>query len=279
MQTSGVTEAFFLEARDGQRFCLYYPAAGAARGAVLYIHPFAEEMNKSRRMAALQARALAASGYAVLQIDLLGCGDSAGDFADARWDSWKQDLALAQQWLSERVPGPLYLWGLRLGALLACDYAQTATVAGLLLWQPVQNGKQFMTQFLRLKVASAMIVETKDSQSAGAGPSTNSLRAQLAAGEALEVAGYTLAPALVAAIDGADLAALTPPKAPVHWFEVVPAPDRPLPPVAARQVQAWRTAGVTLNERLVAGQAFWTTQEIMECAELLQATTEALAVP
>ncbi len=73
-------EAFFLpvaNAQHSQRFCLFHPAQGRASGApLLYLHPFAEEMNKSRRMAALQSRALAEHGYAVLQIDLLGCGDS-----------------------------------------------------------------------------------------------------------------------------------------------------------------------------------------------------------
>jgi len=42
-------------------------------------------MNKSRRMVALQARALAGRGFAVLQMDALGCGDSAGDMQDATW--------------------------------------------------------------------------------------------------------------------------------------------------------------------------------------------------
>jgi alpha/beta superfamily hydrolase len=40
-------------------------------------------MNKARRMAALQARALAALGYGVLLLDLHGCGDSSGDFGDS----------------------------------------------------------------------------------------------------------------------------------------------------------------------------------------------------
>ena len=53
-------------------------------------------MNKSRRMAALQARAFAEMGFGVLQIDLFGCGDSSGDFSDARWDIWKQDLIACQ---------------------------------------------------------------------------------------------------------------------------------------------------------------------------------------
>ncbi|MDO9450700.1 MAG: hypothetical protein Q7J21_09460, partial [Rugosibacter sp.] len=86
--TAAVTaQPFFLSVSGRSRFCLYHsPVPGAAlRGAVVYIHPFAEEMNFSRHMVALQSRALAAQGYAVLQIDLLGCGDSAGDFSEASW--------------------------------------------------------------------------------------------------------------------------------------------------------------------------------------------------
>ncbi|HEX6736185.1 MAG TPA: hydrolase 2, exosortase A system-associated, partial [Azonexus sp.] len=83
----------FLTVHGGQRFCLFHPAQdGVAKGAVLYLHPFAEEMNKARRMAALQSRALAAAGYDVLQFDLLGCGDSSGDFADATWPAWREDV-------------------------------------------------------------------------------------------------------------------------------------------------------------------------------------------
>ncbi len=104
-------EPFFLEADGGRRFCLYHPPAGPARSALLYVHPFAEEMNRARRMAALQARAFAATGHAVLQIDLAGCGDSSGDFGDARWERWQADLALAAAWLRERTDAPLRLWG------------------------------------------------------------------------------------------------------------------------------------------------------------------------
>ncbi|MCK7493610.1 MAG: alpha/beta hydrolase [Comamonadaceae bacterium] len=77
-------------------------------------------MNKSRRMAALQSRALAAAGFAVLRVDLLGCGDSAGDFGDATWPRWVDDVVAAARWLRRQHPdaadAPLWLWGLRAGA-------------------------------------------------------------------------------------------------------------------------------------------------------------------
>lgn len=264
-------EPFFLEGEAGQRFCLFHPPAGAAcQGAVLYVHPFADEMNKSRRMAALQARALSALGFGVLQIDLHGCGDSSGDFCDARWDTWKRDLALAHFWLSERLGLPVHLWGLRLGALLALDYSAVASepVAALLLWQPVLSGKVFLTQFLRLRVANAMLSDDK-----AAATGTAALRARLAAGETLEIAGYGLAPALAAAIDALDLAKMAPAACPVHWFEAVPVADRPLPPGAARVHAAWVDAGYSLHTHVLACPPFWAAQEIAECPALLGATT------
>jgi exosortase A-associated hydrolase 2 len=250
-------QVFFL----GGRFCLYHAPQGACRGALVYLHPFAEEMNKSRRTAALAARALAARGIGVLQIDLQGCGDSDGEFADARWQHWKDDVAAASAWLGRRLNRPVGLWGLRLGALLALDYARSAPVAQLLLWQPVLQGAAFMTQFLRLRVASGMLDE--DSQAGG----TKELRAALLAGQAQEVAGYVLAPQLVAAIDALDAAHLTPP-CPVHWIEVVAAPERPVPPVALRVAAAWQVA----PPHKVAALPFWTTQEIAESAALIAAT-------
>ena len=206
---------------------------------MLYVHPFAEEMNRSRRMAALQARELAALGYGVLQIDLLGCGDSSGDFGDARWDLWKQDLASAAAWLGQRLEQPVTLWGLRLGALLALDYARSAThpVAGMLLWQPVLSGPAFLTQFLRLRVASAMLNNT--SERGG----TSALRAASQAGDVLEIGGYALAPAMAAAIDALESVEAMPPAAPVHWVEAVGSADSPLSPGARARGQGMAHAG------------------------------------
>lgn len=267
---------FFLDAAPGKRFCLYHPPVRPAecRGAFLYVHPFAEEMNRSRRMVALQARALAACGYAVLQIDLLGCGDSSGDFADARWELWKHDLATAHAWLRHETAMPVGLWGLRLGALLAVDFASNfeGEIAELLLWQPVLRGEIFLTQFLRLQLAADMLAGQKGSEHG-----TRSLRNKLQAGEEVEIAGYMLAPALAQAIDAADAARLPPPRSLVHWFEIMAEPDRPLPPAASRLAASWAhsAAGLTLHQ--VQCPAFWLSQEIIECPDLLSATSAAFA--
>jgi len=274
----------FLGGGAAARFCLYHPPVlsyslvGSPAGAWLYIHPFAEEMNKSRRMAALQARALARQGHAVLQMDLYGCGDSAGDFADARWDIWLDDIDRALAWLERQSGRAAGLWGLRLGALLALDVAQARPLPGLLLWQPVTNGSQFLTQFLRLKVASEMLAEGSGSSKGGSG-GTAALRQTLAAGQPLEIAGYTLDAALALAIDARAAEKFTPPACPVHWFEIAAESSRPLSPAAARVAAALAAGGTGVTTHVVAGPQFWATQEIEECPALLDATMQSLTEP
>jgi exosortase A-associated hydrolase 2 len=266
-------EPFFLPAERGERFCIYHPAAGQARGGIVYLHPFAEEMNKSRRMAALQSRMFAAHGYAVLQIDLFGCGDSSGDFGEANWEIWRQDAVLGMQWLRQRIAAGIALWGLRLGALLALDAARICDPApdGFVLWQPVVSGEQILTQFLRLLVATGMIADGV------AQTSTQDLRNKLKAGALLEIAGYGLGSELALAIDSLKLAALAPRNAPVLWLEVVPEAGRSLSPASRRVVDAWIASGVAVSMSAIAGEPFWNTIEIAECPALLAETMRMVA--
>jgi len=267
-----VSSAFFLSAEPGNRFCIYHPAEGSTGRGFVYAHPFCEEMNKARRMAALQSRRLAAAGYAVLQIDLFGCGDSSGDFADARWEIWKQDLQIALGWLKSRLDGPLGLWGLRLGATLAADVACDITmgIEQLLLWQPISSGEQFLTQFLRLRLAAEMLAEGT------AQTGTRELRETLARGVSLEIAGYDLHPRLAAEIDALSLAALAPAVRRVHCLEVTATAEPKLSPASQRAMEAWRSKGLDIRAAAVGGEPFWSTTEVTECEALLAATEGSL---
>jgi exosortase A-associated hydrolase 2 len=263
-----VLEAFFLPAEQGRRFCVANRPAREPRGGILYVHPFAEEMHKSRRMAALQARRLAQLGYLVLQIDLLGCGDSGCDFGDARWALWTSDVAAGLRWLRERTQSQT-LWGLRLGATLACEMA-AGGIERLVLWQPVTNGEQFLTQFLRLRLASEMLAGGAATSALG------ELRAELGQGRALEVAGYDLHPHLAQAVERLQLAALRPAVKRVDWLEVGAEPSEGLRPGSQRVAERWKAAGIDVRTATVAGEPFWSTIEIAVCEPLLDATTEAL---
>ena len=263
----------------GQRFVIHHPPApGPLRGLVVYVHPFAEEMNKSRRMAALQARLLAEQGYAVLQLDLLGCGDSGGDFGDASWALWVDDVVFACDWLRQRYPAgalmtapPLWLWGLRAGCLLAAAAARhLEPPCHFIFWQPAITGKLLLQQFLRLKAASELL--------AGHAKATmDQLRSDLAAQRSVEVAGYTLAPALCLGLEEAQLRA---PQATTNchalWFEITTTEARTLSPASMVSATAWRDAGWLVDARAVSGPAFWQTAEIEDAPELLAATTAAL---
>lgn len=267
-----VASAFFLPLEAGGRFCIHHAPSGGPEGrpGIVYVHPFGDEMNKARRMAALQARRLASLGWSVLQIDLYGCGDSAGEFGDARWEIWMRDVKAAMGWLGERGAGSLSLWGLRLGATLACEVTREAPVEALVLWQPVVAGEQLVTQFLRTRLASEMLA-------GGAATSAlKQLRAELAQGRTLEVAGYELHPDLAAAIARLDITDTPPAAARIHWMEVMPEAGAPLRPASRRVAEAWRSAGRELAPVTVAGEPFWSTIEIAECEALLDVTSDAL---
>ena len=266
-------EAFFLPVDRGERFCIANVPGDTPRGAIVYVHPFAEEMHKSRRMAALQARAAAARGWLVLQIDLCGCGDSPGEFGEARWETWADDVRAGLAWARARAPGTLALWGLRLGATLACELAADAAlgIERLLLWHPVPNGEQFLAQFLRLRLAAEML------EGGAATSASGELRAQLAQGRMLEIAGYDLHPDLAAAIERLQLAALRPAAKRIDWIEVGAEPAPSVRPGSQRVLERWRAAGADVRSETVAGEAFWSTIEIAECPALIEASGKALA--
>lgn len=265
-------EVFFLRADPGERFCIYHPPISGKKclGALIYIHPFAEEMNKSRHMVALQSRSMAELGYAVLQLDLYGCGDSSGNFADARWDIWLEDIAVAEKWLVEKLSSPIGLWGLRLGAILALDYAKrySSNISALILWQPVINTELFLTQFLRLHLAGELFSGEKKSNSG-----TAHLRSKLAAGNLVEIAGYELSPALAETFNTINTANLAVTSCPVHWFELMPEARHVLTPAGENLTNLWRGQGSDLSVHYVACAPFWATQEISSCPGLINKMT------
>jgi exosortase A-associated hydrolase 2 len=269
-------EPFFLKTEYGECFCLFHPPHpdGEHRGAFIYVHPFGDEMNKSRRMAAMQARAFAAMGFGVLQIDLFGCGDSSGEFRDARWSIWKSDLSIAKKWIENRISSPASLWGLRLGALLVLDYAKSSGsfFARIILWHPVTNGELFLNQFLRLETAKEIFTGTGTEKTL----QKNKMRDCLANGQTLAIAGYELASELAAAIDNLKADELIVTNSTIHWFENVSASNRSMTPAGTNVINKWRQSGVDPHVHLVSCLPFWATQEISECPELVSATLNVI---
>ena len=266
-------EARFLALPQGRRFCLVHrpQLLPDVVRSIVYVHPFAEEMNKSRRMAALQSRALAAAGWTVLQLDLFGCGDSEGEIGGASWNQWLDDTAAGMAWLRAETGSMPAVWGMRTGCLLAVQATRGMDpVPNLLLWQPVISGKRYLQQFLRLNVAAQL----SNAESA-ARVGTQQLREQLGRGEQVEVGGYAIAPALALGLEAAEL---LPPSMPtrVAWLEVATGATLELSPTSSQQVETWRAAGHRIDVRVVEGLPFWQTQEIAECPAMIEATLQAV---
>ena len=271
--TGAPARPFFIQGTTGNLFAMYHPARRetARRRDVIFLPPFAEEMNKSRRMLALQARRLAEAGFGVLLLDLYGTGESQGDFGQARWSIWLDDIVAARAWLQREGATQVSALGLRLGALLALDLArqQKNIFERLVFWQPVMNGENMINQFLRLRLAADMISGAEERES------TQSLRKIMAGGRSIEVGGYELTPELVTAIDalhGEQMPGNDCP--PVSWLELAPDEGRSLSPASLKVIERWRKAGIHVKTKQVVGPPFWSSAEIAEAPLLLQATTQ-----
>ncbi|MCB1864015.1 MAG: hydrolase 2, exosortase A system-associated [Chromatiales bacterium] len=258
MTSPASPEPFFLDGPHGACFCLWYPVPAPRRAAVV-LPPFAEEMNKSRRMLSLAARALQSHGVAVLLPDLGGTGDSAGDHSDASMARWREEVAAMSAWIGERLPGSVDVLALRTGALL-CD--AIANPGRVCLWQPVVDGRRYLAQFLRLALAAGLTGKRD------ADVSPQRLRERLAAGDTIEVAGYALSPALVTGLESARLepAALAGAER-IDQFELVAQAETPATPAA----QSW-AAAAGANLHTCVGVPFWQSGEIVTLPALIDAT-------
>ena len=264
-----VQEAAFVDAAGGPRLRIVtQPAEGRCLGTVIWVHAFAEEMNKTRRMSARMARLLAGGGWRVVQKDLYGCGDSAGDFSDASWAAWIEDVAAELR--RADAERPVWLWCVRAGALLASAVLADRPEVNLLLWHPVVSGAQHLQQFLRLHVGARVLGSAKGAS--GSTP-TQALRE----GRATEVGGYLLAPALAQALERATFEVPTDHTGRIAWFELWPDVAPSVSVAAGRVAEQLEARGLDISVEALSGPALWQTQEIEESEELLQRSLLAVA--
>jgi exosortase A-associated hydrolase 2 len=134
----------------------------------------------------------------------------------------------------------------------------------------VTAGKVFLQQFLRLKVAGEMLGGESKGVMAG-------LKHSLASGEAVEIAGYSLSPALASGLETAELKPVPEPEpGKVIWFELSTRADATLVPVSIQRIEQWQAAGQTVHSAVLPAPTFWQTSEIEEAPALLDATLAAL---
>ncbi len=243
---------------------------------VLVVPPFAEELNKCRRLLALCTQTLAAAGAEVWWPDLSGTGDSAGEFADACWSHWLDELCHFDLALALAAPAavPAYL-AVRSGALLlaaASSRLRDFERAQVLLWQPALEGGRYLQQFLRLRVMASRL--------RGRDESLPSLMTRLAQGELLEVGGYGLRAQLTDGLAAAQVSAATLGMArAVTVLEFKNSAGASPSPPLLQFGAACQTLGCAALVRLVECEQFWTTQEISAPAVVIDASLTALLGP
>lgn len=219
-------------------------------------------------MVALQVRRLSDEGFHVLQLDLAGCGDSGGDFGEATWSTWLDDIHLAIDWLRKQTDAPFWLWGMRVGALLAAEAGRGCSFPfNYLLWQPVTSGVLGLQQILRMGAAAEMLEGGKGS--------TRRLKAELAAGHSVEIAGYRISPALAAGLETASFKPAAG-NGRLVWLDVSGQANREASPSTAASLTEWQQSGFKTLYQSVTGPAFWQIPESEIATGLIDATLAAL---
>jgi exosortase A-associated hydrolase 2 len=239
--------------------------------AVLILPPFAEEMNKARRMLALQSQFGAQHGISFFLPDVVGTGDSEGDFEACRWGHWEQDVLVIVQWIRAQGFTSVDLLALRSGIFLARRLLEEPIVkiGRVVLWNPVLSGKKMMGQLRRTR--------RFQSREAHSGASAIEAESYTVSTPIVELAGYRIHSELIAEIETLLLERLTWPRGTnVHWLDVSLLDDDTVPSRTEAVLEKWRQSGVDAHYLRLIGRPFWLGPEIEIVPELLKVTTGLL---
>lgn len=127
---------------------VHVPVGGVARGGVVICPPLGREHLDTYRGLKLLAQRMCGAGFAVLRFDYRGTGDSSGEqIVDGAIDDYLDSVGTAADYLRDSGVQNLTLVGLRIGSLIAATAATMLDgVSGLVLWDPVTDGRKFMRE-------------------------------------------------------------------------------------------------------------------------------------
>ena len=199
-------DALYFDSADRRLFgWLYRPTAKRpAKVGLVICGPFGYEAICSHRALRAFAESAAALGLPTLRFDYAGTGDSSNLDPEAdQLSVWGRDVVAAVAEL-QRQTGieSVCLLGVRLGALLAMEAVrQCTTVKFLVLIAPVISGRRYQKELRTTRLAS---LRSEPVEPGGA------ITERSAAGS-MEISGFTLSAATIAALAKVDLAASPPP--------------------------------------------------------------------
>jgi alpha-beta hydrolase superfamily lysophospholipase len=176
---------------------LHLPAGVPEAGIGMVIcNPFGYEAICSHRSLRAFAQAAAAIGIATLRFDYRGTGDSQDDDPlSNQLSAWSKDAAAAVDELRRRTGvARVCLMGFRLGALVASlSAASCDAVTALIAIAPVTSGRRYVKELRTIQMAAGQ---------KGTVPGADGARA-------MEVSGFSLSAATVAALNDTDLITLS----------------------------------------------------------------------
>jgi exosortase A-associated hydrolase 2 len=257
----------FVPGQHGALFVLeMLPHDPVSDWGVVLLAPFAEEMNRCRRMLVLQAESFARAGVRSLLFDYYGTGDSEGDFGAASIETWRADALRAAELLCSSGCRAITWLGVRFGGLLALDVApKCAASRGIVLWEPLVSGKQIVKHQLRVLNAASMLTMNRQS--------SIDPRAELESGRSVEIAGYEISPRLVRGLEALSLDARTCRELPVAWYEIGVEASPDVSAGSRRIADSWRSGGVQLEVESIRGDPFWSTTEVTVAPPLIERST------
>ena len=139
----------------------------------------------------------------------------------------------------------------------------------LLLWQPILNGKQFLDQFLRLRIVAGM--------ANGRSESIDVLRSRINSGETVESGGYEIRRELADAIDDIGIKNFELDKLNrVGIFEITRRPDASGNLPGAKIEEALHDSKIVVDRVVLSGSPYWATAEAAANPDLNDRTVEWL---
>lgn len=263
-------KAEFIEGIKGKFFVTTWPSLTEPSSLLLILQPFAEEQNKTRHIISKLARQLQLFGWHTCVPDNFGTGDSEGDLDNTSCAIWRTDLLKLLSSFCDMGYKEISFIAIRFGSLQLFDllnqHRLPLAIKQVVLWQPFFDLAKFWQQFLRIKIADAMLNGRKLNQ--------KELEHQLTSGESIEIAGYPITPEFYQSVIQMNCnlpVILSDTK--LNYFEIT---LRDNTETRATKLFDHLIPQQQVNYVQITAEPFWSTQELANVDELIAITVRQL---